>query len=64
VSVPRDARYEAEIEREGVNVRVVVDIIGQHMHRDVDETSELASMAATRLASQVRESIARAQIPF
>lgn len=62
MGVQTGARYEAEIEREGVNVRVVVDVVGEHMHPDVDETQELASMAAVRLAGNVRESIARGQL--
>ena len=64
MGVPRGARYEAEIEREGVNVRVVVDIVGEHMHRDVDEASEIVSMAATQVSARVRESISRGQLPF
>lgn len=64
MGVPRGARYETEIEREGVNVRVVVDIVGEHMHKDVDETQEIASMAATQVSTRVRESIARGQLPF
>lgn len=58
------AHYEAEVERDGVNVRVVIDFTHEARNRygaDVDENGEHAGGQASRIA---REVIARGEVPF
>jgi len=43
------AHYEAEIEREGVAVRVAIDVTRDAYHDDADETAEALGSDAARI---------------
>jgi hypothetical protein len=60
------AAYETTVSREGVEVRIVVDIVGEHVHPDLDECSEIVAHAAAQVSARVRESILQGQVrdPF
>jgi hypothetical protein len=64
MGVPRGARYEAEIEREGVNVRVVVDVMGEQVNRGLEDAPETVAHFASRTSARILELIAEAEIPF
>jgi hypothetical protein len=67
MGTPSPVTYETSLVREGVEVRIVVDVQGEHVHPDLDEwCSEVIAHAAAQVSARVRESIAQGQMrdPF
>jgi hypothetical protein len=47
------AHYEAEVERDGINVRVVVDLTGDAVYNDMDEIGELIGSKSVQVLQQI-----------
>jgi hypothetical protein len=58
------AHYEAVTERDGIHVRVIVDLTDEAMYADADELAEAASIHVSRISREIREARSRAQVPF
>lgn len=57
------ARYEVHVERNGVEVRVVVDLTDEVSYADADELADVAGNTAGRLLNQIHRN-REAAVPF